>query len=78
MLLSQASELEAVDAVFRTKLTPASIQAIVGLVPDEWLANETNETAADKHRIYIQFLLTRIETSQTFVKEALHARQSLI
>src|SRR5215218_7217714 len=37
VLLPRASELDAVDAEFRQLLTPERIQAIVSLVPDEWL-----------------------------------------
>lgn len=75
VLLAQAGELEAVDAVFRSKLPVERIKEIVNLVPGDWLADGSAE---DKRQVYIQFLTTRIESSQTFVKEALHARKSLI
>jgi hypothetical protein len=79
VLLSKASELETVDSVFRNKLTVDQIRSVVDLVPAAWLVNgSSNESAHDMRQVYIEFLTTRIETSQTFVKEALHARKSLI
>jgi hypothetical protein len=79
VLLPQAGELEKVDAAFRTLLTPETIHSVVALVPDEWLTGGgTDETAAARRQVYIDFLLTRIGSSSVFVKEALHARSSLI
>lgn len=79
VLLPQASELEAVDKELRQLITADTIQSIVSLVPDEWLVNGLpGQSPADMRQVYFQFLLTRIETSQTFVKEALHARNALI
>jgi hypothetical protein len=79
VLLPQASELEAVNKELSAQLTPQRIQSIVSLIPDEWLVNGLpGQSPEDMRQVYIQFLLTRIETSQTFVKEALHARNALI
>lgn len=79
VLLPQASELDVVDAEYAPLLTSARIRHIVGLVPDEWLTyGVTDESAADRREVYVNFLLTRIASSQTFVKEAQHARSSLI
>lgn len=79
VLLPQASELDTVDAEFRAILTPERIRAIVSLVPDEWLiAGVPDETAENLREVYIQFLTTRVAISEIFVKEAQHARQSII
>ncbi|NCD69710.1 HipA family kinase [Mucilaginibacter agri] len=79
VLLPRASELEAVDTEFKTILTPDKIRTIVNLIPDEWLTkgfeNETPEAVRD---VYFDFLTTRIASSDIFVKEAQHARESLI
>jgi hypothetical protein len=51
----------------------------MAVIPDEWLAeNAFGVTAAAMRHIYEQFLLTRIESSAIFVKEAQHARESFI
>ena len=79
VLLSYASELDIVDAAFCSLLNNEKIRKIVGLIPSEWLVNETAFASVDDHReAYVQFLETRIANSAIFVKEAQHARESLI
>lgn len=79
VLLSLATELENVDTAFRSLLTPEKIHAIVALVPEEWLTENTFDATAEQMReIYAQFLINRIESSSIFVKEAQHARTALI
>lgn len=74
VLLPFATELDMVDAEFRSVLTLEKIQAIVSLIPDEWLDIETDTTSAEEIRqVYIQFLMLRIANSEIFVKEAQHA-----
>ncbi len=79
VLLHQASELAAVDADFKTKLTKAHIKAIVATIPDEWLIAESyDESAEDRRKVYAGFLETRLDNSETFVKYANDAREALI
>lgn len=79
VLLPFASELDPVNQSFRAILTPQRIHAIVSLVPDEWLAADSPALRVpEKRDVYEQFLNTRLSTSDIFVKEAQHARQSLI
>ena len=79
VLLSRASELEEVDREFTALLTPERVQAIVALIPDEWLTNEEQFTTPAAHRAaYADFLNTRIAHSAIFVKEAQHARETLV
>lgn len=79
VLLPQATELEAVDAEFRQKLTPERIRAIVALVPDEWLSDgSTTQSAEERRQVYIQFLEARLAASEIFVKEAQNARKTLV
>lgn len=74
VLLSWATELDLVDAEFRTILTDDLIQSIVSLIPNEWLQDEaTSASAEEKRQVYAQFLKLRIASSNTFVKEAQHA-----
>ncbi|HVG42326.1 MAG TPA: hypothetical protein VM888_12005, partial [Chitinophagaceae bacterium] len=68
-----------VDKEFRALLTPDRIHSIVSLIPDDWLENiSATEQAKDKKNVYAKFLENRISNSQIFVKEAQHARKSLI
>lgn len=75
VLLSKASELEAVDEEFKSILTPEVILTIVSLVPDEWIKGEWLEEPDEVREVYAQFLETRIAASSIFVKEAQHARE---
>jgi len=79
VLLRWASELTKVDAAFRAILTPERISRIVALIPDEWLTDGATAGSVDERReVYAQFLTSRVAASEIFVKEALHARESLI
>lgn len=79
VLLPLASELETVDKALKKILTPELIQAIVALIPEEWLTENAFDASAEQMReIYKQFLLTRIASSSIFVNEAQHARATLI
>ncbi len=78
VLLSRATELEGVDEEFKLILTPERIEAIVALIPDEWLKEEWHETPNEVRHIYAQFLNTRIAASAIFVNEAQHAREQYI
>jgi hypothetical protein len=77
VLLSQATELDEVDAAFKAILTEKRIRSIVNIVPAEWLTGEF-ESAEEHREAYIQFLITRIANSNIFVKEAQHARENFI
>lgn len=77
VLLPQASELENVDAAFRSILNRHNIRDIVAMIPDEWLTD--NFETPDQHReAYAKFLELRISNTEIFVKEALNARAALI
>lgn len=79
VLLPFASELETTDEKFRQILTPQRIRAIVALVPDDWLQDPSLTESPDERRtVYAQFLESRVNYSQNFVKEAQNARKSII
>lgn len=82
VLLPWASRLAEADAAFRVLLTPERIDAIVELVPDEWLMNFPGAAVAEDpaaiRKIYKEFLATRVASSSVFLNEALHARQAII
>lgn len=77
VLLPFASELQEVDAEFRSILTKEKIEAIVSLVPESWLTQEAG-SAEEMRRVYAQFLTARVAASEIFLKEAQHAREILI
>ncbi len=77
VLLSQATDLEVVDAEFKKILDTAQIKAIVDLIPDDWLQSR-ELTQAEERNVYVKFLENRIAISELLVKEANHARQTNI
>lgn len=79
VLLSRASEIDEVNAVFKPVLTNDFITDVVNLVPDSWLVNDSPFATPAEHReAYIKYLTTRIANAEIFVKEIHHARENLI
>lgn len=79
VLLPYATQIESVDQAFKEILTADVIRSIVQLVPADWLlAMQQEGTAEELREVYIQFLITRLATSDIFVKEAQHARETTI
>ena len=79
VLLPQASVLNEVDLAFKTILSPAVLQSIVDLIPEEWLIwEDSEETPEALRKVYLQFLLIRLNHSEIFINEAQNARKTLI
>jgi hypothetical protein len=79
VLLGKASELDKINSEARDILTPTLIRHIVSLVPDDWLTNDSPfQSVGDHRKAYVTFLESRVSQSDLFVKEAQHARESLI
>ena len=79
VLLPLAADLDTVDQEFREILTTDVIRTIVNLIPDIWVKEGFEDAPANEVReVYYQFLTSRLSASAIFVKEAQHARESLI
>lgn len=78
VLLPQATELETVDTMFKSILTPALIASVLTLIPDEWLNDDVFQSSEAQRAAYGTFLNTRIDNANIFVKEAQDARETLI
>jgi hypothetical protein len=79
VLLPQASVLSETDTAFKQLLTLEVLEGIVNLIPEEWLQwEEVADSPAELRNIYLQFLLTRLNHSEIFIKEAQNAREKLI
>jgi hypothetical protein len=78
VLLPWAGELEAVDKSARSLITPEKIHSILSIIPDEWLTTNASPSAYESRNVYEQFLVNRLASSQTFLKEAQHAREAVI
>lgn len=78
VLLKWADKLDQVDADFREILTSEQIQAIVALIPDEWLDQDqfgSMDSPAQIKSVYARFLTERIQSSANFVNETQNARK---
>jgi hypothetical protein len=71
ILLPFAGEIEKSDALLVAQLTPAVLEEIVRLVPDEWF-----DDAEEQKKIYLEFLTERLTGEREFVKEAIDAARS--
>jgi hypothetical protein len=79
VLLFKATSLQDINISFRSLLTRERIRDIVSLIPDEWLLLDSPFTSIAEHKeAYVLFLESRVKNSDLFVKEAQHARESLI
>jgi hypothetical protein len=79
ILLPWAEAVPAASAQIREVLTIAELERIVDLVPEAWLARETDEAAPGERRAgYLHFLTERLRQSHLFEQEIARARaQSL-
>ena len=79
VLLSQAKDLDTVDKEFRAILTNELIEYIVSLVPEDWLGDDSPFDSVDEHRkAYVQFLTSRIQHSEIFIRAVQDAERELI
>ncbi len=78
-LLRYASRLKEADAALKPRLTANLLRGIMDTIPEPWLAGETVFANTAEHRqAYVEYLLSRLESSAIFVNEAIHVRaQSL-
>jgi hypothetical protein len=78
VLLRQATELEKADQSMKQFLTTDKIRSVVSLIPAEWMQTAFEEPVEDVQEVYNNFLITRINSSNIFVNEAINARKQLI
>ena len=79
VLLRWASDLAAIDATLRTRLSATVIEHAVAAIPGAWLNGpEASASAREQRAAYVGYLTQRLESSQVFVEESLRARQSFL
>lgn len=72
------ADLRDFDAYAKTVLTYEFIHNLVYALPSSWLKYDDLEMSEEEIRdVYINFLKARLEQSETFIKEALHAKGSI-
>ena len=68
VLLPYAGSIAEADARLAPLLTPALVEAVMSVVPDEWL--ERDSDGEDARRAYVEYLLRRLEPPRGFAAEA--------
>ena len=72
--------LRGIDSKMSERITPDIIGGIVELIPDAWLAAESQVSdspfggLAEHRDAYIEYLLSRLEAPHVFLEEAIRAR----
>lgn len=74
VLLRFAESLEQADRVMSERLTPEVIADIVALIPSVWMAADVPGDAARNPEVYTRYLVSRLESRQIFLEEAIRAR----
>ena len=74
VLLPFAAQLEEADARMVERITPEAIQAVVALLPEAWMSDDAPGGAANAPHVYAQYLVSRLESRQAFLEEAMRAR----
>jgi hypothetical protein len=77
VLLPRATALQAADEKLLAIFDRGLIEDIVVSLPDLWLEPE-GETADEKRTVYVEYLMSRLSSSEIFVEEAECARERLI
>lgn len=78
-LLKYASDLPGADQRLSALLNEIVLREIVDLVPEIWLGGEAQFATVAEHRAgYVNYLSSRLAATETFVKEAIHARSALL
>ena len=75
ILLPFADALETADQAMTEMITGDVIKRVVGLVPDDWMKeNSPFTTASENRQAYVEYLTRRVEKPRNFVEEAIRAR----
>jgi len=71
VLLRFASGIGQVDAAMAAKLDAQKIAAIVGLIPESWLDDDSGFASHAEHRdAYVQYLTRRLQAPRAFSQQA--------
>ena len=77
VLLRYADQLQAADAKLKQMLSAERLAAIVELIPESWLPDDTGFIdKAQQRGAYLRFLTERLESSHIFTEEAIRARSA--
>jgi hypothetical protein len=73
VLMPRATRIAAIDEEITDRIG-AAVDAVVALIPDEWLAGKTESSAAELRDEYRTYLMKRLESPRQFVEDAISGR----
>ena len=71
---TSTDSLRAADSKMKERIKPDVIAGIINLIPDAWLINSPFATPAETRNAYIEYLLSRLRSSNVFLEETIRAR----
>ncbi len=74
VLLPFAASIPEADARLAPRVSPAALDAIIDVIPDDWLADPAFEGPPAERDAYRRYLAARLEARPTWVAAAEHAR----
>ncbi len=79
ILLRWAGDIVAASETAHRTITDAKLEAILQLLPEDWLTSERDEvTPSQRRSAYREFLLRRLEASNIFEQEIAHVRSQVV
>ena len=80
VLLPYANRIEEADKLMRQAITPRTLNKIVDLLPDSWLAeaDESGKSVEEHRKDYKDFLTMRLADTSPFVRRAIEERNKII
>ena len=78
VLLPWATEIDAVHREFTSKITENVLEDITSAIPNEFLTDEENIKGEDKRKLYKEFLLSRLNAADIFLRTIRDAGKTTI
>lgn len=78
LFITQATKIKEADDLLKPLITDSFIKELVALIPDEWLHWDPDRTPDDLRKVYFDFIKTRRDYSNIFIKEIQDARKNII
>lgn len=78
VLLPWATEIDAVHREFTSKITEKVLEDITSAIPNEFLTDEENIKGEDKRKLYKEFLLSRLNAADIFLRTIRDAGKTTI
>ena len=76
VLLKRAQHLPQACQEIKSRLNTEIIEAIIGVIPEDWLTEENDVSVQEKRKVYVEYLGARLASIDQLAKEAEDARKT--